>query len=90
MLLPLSKCIHKSALRREFLKSANVRFAGANAGRLYLGIEIEESVQALLQLALDGLARTLQHMHCHVRLMAVEQLQRGIVNLCDLAFGQQP
>ena len=56
---------------------------------LDLRIEIKKGIQALFELTLDFLSRTLQDVHCHVRLVAVGELQGGVSYLDDLALGQQ-
>ena len=53
-------------------------------------IKIEESIEALLKLGLDLFARALDQVHGDVCLVAVDQLQRSIVNLFHFALGQQP
>ncbi len=57
---------------------------------LKLRVEIEKGVEALLELGLNLLARSLQHVHGDVGLVPVGQLQRSIVNLRHFALRQQP
>ena len=44
-----------------------------------LRVEIKESVKALLELRLDLLARALEHVHGDVCLVAIDQLERSVV-----------
>ena len=53
-------------------------------------IEVEERIQAALELRLNLLARALNGVHGHVRLMAVGQFQGRILDFGNLALGQQP
>ena len=55
-----------------------------------LRVEVEERVEALLELLLDLLARALQHVHGDVGLVPVGQLERRVLNLSDFALGEQP
>lgn len=55
-----------------------------------LRIKVEKRIEALLQLRLDLLARALQHVHRHMRLVPVRQLERSVVNLRHFALRQQP
>ena len=55
-----------------------------------LRVKVEEGIQTLLELRLDLLARALQNVHGHVRLVAVGELEGRVVDLGDLALGEQP
>ena len=53
-------------------------------------IEVEKCVEAPLQLALDLLPGSFNGVHRHVSLMAICELESGVVDLSDLALRQQP
>lgn len=53
-------------------------------------IKVEEGIQAALELSFNLLARTLDKVHGDVSLVAVGQLEGRILDLHDLAFGEQP
>ena len=54
------------------------------------GIEVEEGVEAALELGLDLLARALDGVHGDVGLVAVGQLEGRVLDFGDLALGEQP
>ena len=54
------------------------------------GVEVEEGVERALELCFDLLARTLDDVHGDVGLMASGQLEGGVADFCNFAFGQEP
>jgi len=55
------------------------------------GVEVEEGVQAALELGFDLFARALDQVHGDVLLHGPwPSLSRGVVDFGDLAFGEQP
>ena len=55
-----------------------------------LGIEVEEGVEAALELVFDLLAGALDGVHGDVGLVAVGQLEGGVGDFGDFALGEQP
>jgi hypothetical protein len=55
-----------------------------------LRIEVEERVEAALELGLDLFAGAFDHVHGDVGFVAGGQLERGVVDFSDLAFGEEP
>ena len=53
------------------------------------GIEVEEGVEAALELVFDLLAGALDGVHGNVRLVSIGQLEGCVVDFCDLALGEQ-
>lgn len=61
------------------------------AGRaLKLRIEVKEGIQAVPELLLNLLARAFQDVHGDVCLVTICQLERCIMDLRNLALGQEP
>jgi len=54
------------------------------------GVEVEECVEAALELSFNLLTGTLDHVHGDVGFMTIGQLESCIVDFSDLAFGQKP
>jgi hypothetical protein len=52
-------------------------------------IDIEESVEALLELGFDLFARALKHVHGDVGLVAIGELEGSVVDLDDFALGEE-
>ena len=54
------------------------------------GVEVEEGVEAALELGFDLFARAIDNVHGDVGFMAVGQFEGCVVDLGDLAFGEEP
>ena len=75
---------------RASLSRVNVlRMADGRAGSDF-GVEIEESVEAALELRFYFCPRALDRVHGHVGLVAVRQFQRRILDFSNFALGQEP
>ena len=55
-----------------------------------LWIEAEKGVETAFELRLDLFARALNSVHRHVGFVPIRQLEGCVLNLGDLAFGEQP
>jgi len=64
--------------------------AGSKTSLSDLWVEAEKGVEAALQLGLDLLAGALDGVHGHVGLVPVRQFEGCVLNLGDLAFGEEP
>jgi hypothetical protein len=52
-------------------------------------VKIEECIEALFELSFDLFARALKHVHGDVCLVAIGELQGGIVDLDDFTLGEE-
>ena len=52
-------------------------------------IEIEKGIEALLELGFDLFARALEHVHGDVCLVSIGELEGGVVDFDDFAFGEE-
>jgi hypothetical protein len=52
-------------------------------------IEIEEGIEALLELSFDLFARALEHVHGDVCLVSVGELEGSVIDLDDFALGEE-
>ncbi len=80
-------------MRQSVLKEGVPEERGGSAwvrvGALDLGVEIEEGVEAQLQLVFDGFAASFEDVHGYVSFVAVFELDGSIADLGDLIGGQQ-
>jgi len=56
---------------------------------LNFGVEVEESVQAVLQLGLNAFAAAFKHMHCYLSFVTIFEGNCCGLNAFDLIGGQQ-
>jgi hypothetical protein len=65
------------------------KFTHALRNRLDFWVEVEECIEAALELGFDLRAGALDHVHGHMSLVAVGQLQRCVFNPGDFALGKE-
>ena len=82
---------HEASRFSSRLRQRNGAFRRSEPGSwLNFGVEVEEGVQAALELGFDLLACAFKDVHGDVGLVAVGELEGGIVDFGEFAGGEQP